>query len=134
MMFIDTGAFIARYDRSDSLHRIAAAAFATIQTDRVRCLTSSFVVSETLTFIERAAGGVFAARVGNLLHSSTLAIVDPEKADQKAALSLLEKYADQHVSYCDCVSFVVMRRLRVKTAFSFDKHFERAGFQLWPSS
>ena len=32
----------------------------------------------------------------------------------------------------DCISFVLMRTLRITRAFSFDRHFAHAGFTLWP--
>jgi predicted nucleic acid-binding protein len=32
--------------------------------------------------------------------------------------------------FVDCLSFALMRRHRIKTAFAFDRHFEIAGFKL----
>jgi uncharacterized protein len=42
---------------------------------------------------------------------------------------MLHKYADQRVSFTDCISFVMMKRERVKIAFTFDRHFSLAGFR-----
>jgi uncharacterized protein len=39
------------------------------------------------------------------------------------------KYSDQRVSFTDCISFVLMKRERVKIAFTFDRHFSLAGFR-----
>lgn len=134
MIFVDTGPFVAKYDVSDSRHADAASGFGRIASDGLRWVTSSFVLCETLNLLERFAGGKFAAQTGRLLFSASLTIVEPEPSDRKAALSLLEKYADQRVGYCDCVSFVIMRRLRLRDAFTFDRHFEQAGFRLWPGT
>lgn len=49
-----------------------------------------------------------------------------------AALEQFTKLADQRVSFTDCVSFALMRRHRVRHAFTFDRHFEAAGFEIWP--
>lgn len=46
----------------------------------------------------------------------------------RAALAVMRKFADQSISFTDCVSFALMRRERMKIAFSFDKHFSIAGF------
>ena len=43
-----------------------------------------------------------------------------------------ERYADKKFSFTDCTSFAVMKRLKVKTALSFDKHFTQAGFDQKP--
>jgi predicted nucleic acid-binding protein len=134
MIFVDTGPFVAKYDASDSRHADAANGFAQVASEGHRWVTSSFVLCETLNLLQRFAGGRFAAHTGGLLLASSVAIVEPESSDRKAALALLEKFADQRVGYCDCVSFVIMRRLRLRDAFAFDRHFERAGFRLWPGT
>jgi predicted nucleic acid-binding protein len=132
MIFVDTGPFVAKYDASDSRHGEAVTGFARIATEGLRWVTSSFVLCETLNLLERFAGGRFAASAGRRIHSSSLTLIEPEPSDRQAALSLLEKYADLRVGYCDCVSFVMMRRLRLSDAFAFDRHFQQAGFRLWP--
>jgi len=34
--------------------------------------------------------------------------------------------------FCEIVSFIVMQRLGIATAFTIDHHFEQAGFQIEP--
>lgn len=34
--------------------------------------------------------------------------------------------------FIDCISFVLMRSRRIKRVFSFDRHFDAAGFQRMP--
>lgn len=45
---------------------------------------------------------------------------------------LLQKYADQGVSFTDCVSFVLMQKGDIRRVFSFDRHFRIAGFEVEP--
>ena len=134
MIFVDTGPFVAKYDASDSRHVDAVRGFERIALEGLRWTTSSFVLCETLNLLERFAGGKFTVQTGRLLLSSSLTIVEPDPSDRQAALSLLDKYADQRVGYCDCVSFAIMRRLRLRDAFAFDRHFEQAGLGLWPNA
>jgi len=42
----------------------------------------------------------------------------------------MRKYADKEISFTDCVSFAIMRRVGIRTAFTFDRHFRDAGFQI----
>jgi predicted nucleic acid-binding protein len=42
----------------------------------------------------------------------------------------MRKFADQGMSFTDCVSFAIMRRRRIRTVFTFDRHFQQAGFRL----
>ncbi len=42
------------------------------------------------------------------------------------------KLADQGPSFTDCVSFVLMKRRRLRRVFTFDRHFAAAGFEMWP--
>ena len=79
---------------------------------------------------QRDAQDHFAAdRAENIYASQALEILYSTRDDELEAIRLLRKYADQGVSFTDCVSFVLMKRCRIATAFTFDHHFERAGFR-----
>ncbi|MEW6489875.1 MAG: type II toxin-antitoxin system VapC family toxin [Thermodesulfobacteriota bacterium] len=135
MIFIDTGPFLARHIERDQHHRTAVAAWRRLAGDGRRCATSNFVLDETFTLLGRRAGYAFAAdRARGLLASPSLLILRPVPEDEVQAVELLEKFADQEVSFTDCISFVLMRRHRIRCAFAFDRHFERAGFQVWPQA
>ena len=47
-----------------------------------------------------------------------------------AGVAALERSKKRHVSLVDHVSFLVMTRRRVTTAFAFDPDFVSAGFRL----
>jgi predicted nucleic acid-binding protein len=36
-----------------------------------------------------------------------------------------KRYTDKDFSFTDCTSFSIMRSLKLKSAFAFDKHFEQ---------
>ena len=133
MIFVDTGAFLARYLSHDQYHRRATAFWEQLGSNNERCFTSSFVLDETYTLLGRRAGYDFAVkRAKNIYASKALVILRPDQNDELKALGFFSKYADQNVSFTDCVSFVLMRREKIRRVFSFDKHFELAGFKRSP--
>lgn len=133
MLFIDTGAFIARYVTRDQHHATALGAWRRLPKLGRRHYTSNFVLDETVTLLGRRSDYAFAAeRARHLYASRVLEILRPSYDDEIAAIALFEKYADQEVSFTDCVSFVLMRKLRIKRVFAFDRHFKLAGFETWP--
>jgi len=133
-IFVDTGAFIARYDADDQYHAAAMAAWATLAPpqSRWRLVTSGGVLGETFTLLGRRAGFPFAARVARtILDSPAFSIRWSDAGIAGAALVLFGKFADQSVSWVDCESFALMRSARITRAFTFDRHFEDAGFHRW---
>ena len=91
-------------------------------------------MDELFTLLARRTTYRFAAeRARNILDSTAIQILRPERKQEREAIELFAKYADQKVSFTDCVSFLLMKEAKIRQAFSFDRHFERAGFKLWSS-
>lgn len=135
MIFVDTGAFLARYLARDRYHAAAQKAWGQLPSRPWRVHTSNFVLDETFTLLARWAGYDFAAeRAESLLTSTTLNILRPDSSEELDAIELFRKFADQQVSFTDCVSFALMRRNGIGRVFGFDRHFRHAGFELWPES
>lgn len=135
MIFVDTGAFVARYVEGDQYHRVALPAWKRLERSTGALFTSSFVVDETLTLLGRRTSYAFAAARADAIYASrVLTILRPDASDEFVAVDLFRKFADQKVSFTDCVSFALMRRHKLKKAFTFDRHFAGAGFEVWPSS
>jgi predicted nucleic acid-binding protein len=59
-----------------------------------------------------------------------LTIVEANRAIYDAGLNLYAQRPDKDWSLTDCISFVVMKRLRLTEALTADKHFEQAGFKV----
>ena len=133
MIFVDTGAFLARHLRKDQFHHSALSVWDELGSNREICITSNFVLDETFTLLGRRAGYGFAVqRAKNIYASQSLKIFRPDLEDEIKALQFFSKYADQHVSFTDCISMVLMKREKVNRIFSFDRHFGLAGFHMIP--
>lgn len=129
MVFIDTGAFLARHLVRDANHERSLVVWKQISSRP--CFTSNHVIDETLTLLARRADYSFAAaRAQNFYSSSSLEILFSTREDEIEAIRIFRKLSDQQVSFTDCTSFALMRRYGIGTAFSFDQHFARAGFEM----
>lgn len=131
-MFVDAGAFIGLYARRDQYSERAMAIWHELQPHRSTLRTTDFVVAETLNLLGKVAGPQAAAQAGLAIYRQ-LTVMAVEQADVLTALDWMRRYADQRFSFVDCTSFVVMRRLGLKRAFTFDHHFAIAGFEVWPA-
>ena len=132
MIYVDTGAFLARYITKDQYHKEALRLWGKLAKSGTKCATSNGVLFETLTLMARRAGYAFAAeRARNIYSSEVVTILRSAQEDEWVAIGLFEKYADQEMSFIDCASFALMRKAGIEQAFTFDRHFEMAGFRLW---
>jgi predicted nucleic acid-binding protein len=133
MIFIDTGAFVARYVERDQHHAKAIAYWKRLAELNSACYTSNLVLSETLSLLARRTTYQFATQRAQQLYSSNaLRILRPNAQDESSAVLLFMQYSTRKVSFCDCVSFVLMRRAGIVDAFSFDDDFTVAGFDALP--
>ena len=124
-MFVDTGAFFARYRDDDDDHAKAIAGWRKITLDRTQCWTTDLVVAETVTLLGRDFGGLIAAeRARAIFASRIITVLRPDRADELLAIQLLEKYADQRIQFVDCVSIrddapaQAEESIRLRPAFS----------------
>ena len=126
-VFVDTSYFIALMYSSDKWHAAAVRA----DDPRLDLVTSNEVVNETISVL-RARNSLSLAldflreiREGHDVH-----ILYVDAATQSAAWDLYARYAGGGASAVDCTSFALMRRLGLSSAFTFDAHFQRAGFEI----
>lgn len=122
MLFIDTGAFVARYVQKDQFHIEATRKWTAIAGRRL--FTSNHIVDETITLLSRKTNHPFALDKGRrILASKAITILRTDAEDEFRALKFFEKYADQKVSFTDCLSLSLIDRHKLSTVFTFDEHF-----------
>ena len=132
-LFVDTGALVARVLPRDQYHRASRRGWESLEDVEVKLFSSEHVFDEAVSLLVRQAGAGYAARwARDHLASDEIVWLNTTRDDWHEALRWLEKFADQKASFTDCLSFSLMRREGLVAAFSFDRHFELAGFELWP--
>lgn len=94
-----------------------------------RLVTPNYVVVEVTALVDRRLGRVAVRDLHTrLLRPVEIAWVDREVHE----LALSAFLAAPEISLVDRVSVEVMRRLRIGTAFTFDRDFVRQGFEVVP--
>jgi len=128
--FTDTGAWFALFYRRDSHHPDAVRIWHRTERERIRIITTNHVLDELATLLARRTSYNFSGNRLREIYDSDIRIERPMESDELDALDFFLKYADQKISFTDCLSFVVMRKLGLRKAFTFDRHFEYAGFEI----
>jgi predicted nucleic acid-binding protein len=134
VIFVDAGAFIARCRTTDHYHAVAQLAWSRLERSNRRCFTNNLVIAEAAKAVGKMAGNGMAADFIRTILASDVIILRGTSEEEEDAAEMLVKFADQRVGFTDCVSFAQMRRNRIRHVFGFDRHFELAGFTLWPGS
>jgi predicted nucleic acid-binding protein len=131
-VLVDTSALLALASRRDQYHERAVELARRFLSAGGRLVGTSLVLGELHGHLLYRRGPAEArAVVGALLDDPAYEWLDVPAVLVRDALSAwLERFRDQRFSMTDAVSFEVMRRERLKTAFAFDQDFETAGYQL----
>jgi hypothetical protein len=128
-IFVDSSAWIALADKDDSHHKEAASSYLSIFKNHKTLVTNNLVIAETYIVLLKELGHKVALEFLERVNASPriLKICSNENIETEAE-GILAKYVDQDFSYTDAVSFVIMKRQKIRKAFCFDKHFATAGF------
>jgi hypothetical protein len=134
-IFLDASGWFAALGPRDQHHAPAAAAYdAWLATREPRFVTTNLVVAEVHALLVRAGGAEAGVRFLDRLRDDLLhEVVWATQELQRTAIDRwLRPHRDVAFSLTDAVSFEVMRALGLRRAFTFDRHFDAAGFERVP--
>ena len=124
-IFVDTGAWFARFVPSDRDHQAARGWF---EHNTSSLITTDYIVDELLTLLRVRGENQRALEVGSSLLNGELCDLEwVTPADGKEAWHVFATYQDKGWSFTDCVSLAVMQRLGISAAVAFDEHFRQFG-------
>lgn len=130
-IFIDTSAFLAILDADDKNHPKASESWKKLVLSSDLLVCHNYVLVETLALLQNR----FGMRAVRVFSEDVLPVVHIEWIDEtthNTAINALITAAKRDLSLVDCVSFEIMRKLGIKTAFTFDSHFAKQGFNCIP--
>jgi len=132
MIFVDTGAFFASKVANDVNYPSAVEIERKIQQGKYgKMITTNYILDELYTLLRGRVSHDETIRIGESIRSSpNIKIIWILEALEETAWEFFKEHQDKTYSFTDCTSFVVMRSLGLNLAFSYDSHFEQAGFQI----
>jgi predicted nucleic acid-binding protein len=126
-VYVDTSAFIAFLDRSDTHH----ARFRRLFSEPPGIFTTTLVIAEGhawfLRRYDRFRALQFLAMIEDL---KPLKVAPVGSAEQAGATQLLRKFSDQDLTLTDAVGLHVMQERRIGTCWSTDFHLGLTGVKL----
>ena len=128
-IFMDTGGFFALLSAEDASHRKASAVMEEAGQAHRSVVTTDYVLDETATLLRARELTKHLKEFLRMTETSRALSIEWMTPDRfAAARTIMLKHLDQEFSFTDCVSFVVMKELRLVDALATDKHFRIAGF------
>jgi len=130
-VFVDSGAWIALALSRDPLHVRAREQWERLQAAGAKLHTSIPIVIETFTFLDRNANrDVALAWKESIYTTGLVSILACELRDLEQSWEYF-RHAELHkLCAVDATSFAIMKRARIRLAYTFDHHFAVVGFRL----
>lgn len=125
-VFVDSSYWIALRGQNQTDHQRAVAVARELAAQRRRLVTTHLVFAEIHAAFSRLIG-LRTQVIRDFSPGGVTRMETVEPKDFAAAIDLLQEHGDKCYSFCDAVSFVVMRRLGVRQVLSFDHHFRQVG-------
>ncbi len=125
-VFVDTGYILALVNENDQHHAEALAL--SEQFDGLPVVVTDAVLLEIGNALSRMDRDAAVQIIQDLRESPGVTVVNLTPELFESAFDLYRRHTDKQWGLVDCVSFVVMRQMKLTTALAFDQHFAQAGF------
>jgi predicted nucleic acid-binding protein len=132
-VFVDASYLIALQISGDNNHAIANQHWQQLKKSPSSLITTSFILDEVVTHLNSRDFHASAVQIGDeLLTSILFGFVEVDTLILRTGWQYFKQHRDKRYSLTDCISFVVMQELGIRTALTFDRHFAQAGFVMAP--
>lgn len=125
--YVDTGALIAFLDRSDTYHPLFVRHFS----DPPPLLTTPLVIAEGHGWFLKRYDATRALQFMNFIEDlSVMKIVPVGQPELKEASKVLRHFSDQGLTLADAMGLWLMKKQKIGTCWSTDRHLSLTGATL----
>lgn len=129
-VFVDTSGWYELAVAENPVHLQVAAA---LRVPDTKFVTSTFVLHELVALlVSRRRYAMAAQTVAGIRSAPEVRMEHPDAVEEAAAWRLFLDRPGKCYTLTDCLSFVIMRRLGISEAITFDSHFGQEGFTILP--
>lgn len=125
-VFIDSSFWIAYRNEKQTHYSRARELLVELFQQRAQFLATPFVFAEVHATFARS-GKIREQIIRDFWENRLLHLAEISHQDHHEAIKLLRQHEDKTYPFCDAVSFVLMRRLKVRRVAAFDDHFRQFG-------
>ena len=132
-VFVDTSAYYSATVTRDRNHGRASVTMEHLILTHRPLVTTNFVLAELHGLLVSRTERTLAVDALTRIKASPLTtFIRVQEEDEDRAWAIVTQYDDKDFSLTDAISFAVMERLGLRTAFAFDRHFEQFGWDVIP--
>ena len=134
---MDTGAWVAYFDRSDRFHPLVTPYLqATLLQAVNRLMTSDYVLDETVSYlryhVSHATALTALQTLSALAEAQRMTMLEVTREIRTHAGQIFKQFHDQTFSFTDCTSFALCEAHHIQHAVTVDKDFVIFGLVILP--
>jgi predicted nucleic acid-binding protein len=129
---LDTGPLFSLYDSSDIRAHEVRSSLRTCEERKFPLYVTHIVAAESHSLVLQRLGHGAALALLNTIYAGGINIAHLVGEDIQKALSIIDRYKDQDISFADATTMAVMSRLGIRHVLSYDHHFLVLNFIIAP--
>ena len=122
----DASFWVGLRNRRDQFHERSREIASDLLGSRTPLVVTPLIFAEVHAFFVRAPA-LREQIIRDFWENPAVHMEDVSVVDQRDAIELLRTYQDKEYSFCDACSFIVIERMGLRRAASFDDHFRQMG-------
>lgn len=126
-VFVEADALIALVYKKDANNQKAKKIYTKLKISKCEFYSSNTSLYEAVTVLSQRINHQVVIEF-LIIIKQTLSIVFIDKKREQKGLEIFARQTSKNVSFFDCLNMAIMKELKIKEIFSFDKHYKKNGF------